>query len=86
MSDDKSYCKAISKIVKRHEAIDGHKIMSHSKSRERSKKFERTTTKIMNHHKNYVPSQKLWTNTKKFLLGLIIFVMVNTSLILINTH
>ena len=30
MSDDKICCKAITKIVKSHEAMDGYKIMSHT--------------------------------------------------------
>ena len=49
MSDDKIYCKVITKVVKRQEAMDGHKIMNHSKSHEQSQKFERRTTKIMSH-------------------------------------
>ena len=58
MSDDKIYCKATTKIVKQYEAMDGHKVMNHSKSHERSEKFERTTTEIMNHREDYETPQK----------------------------
>ena len=58
MSDDQSYYKAITKIVKRHEALDGHKIM-------KPQQMSQTIRKVWkNHHKNYEPKQKYYTTTK----------------------
>ena len=63
------YCKAITQIVKRHETTDGHKIMNHSKSHERSEKFERTTTKIMNPTKSWAVTETMNQYKNSFCWG-----------------
>ena len=57
--------KAITKIVKRHEAIDGHKSRTAAKVTNDHKTLKQeqklwTTTTIMDLHRNYESSQKLW--------------------------
>ena len=75
--DDKTYCTAITKIVKRHEAMDCHKIVNHSKVLNNQTSLKEppqkvwATTIILNRHQSYKQSQKLWTNTRAVLLWFI---------------